>query len=764
MHAEVTSRGRRPAWSPLRAMARSLRTLRGRLGLSTGLLTLALALGLSWALAQYAKRDLVMLAGANVEILAQQMARELAGGMDVAAREIQLQAGRALFRDPGSSRTELRAAVESIRQFHPHFTFVAVADADTGRVLAATDGIFEDGSVLGRPVFDNGKKGLFLGEVHDAVRLAQLLPAPADGSPLRFVDVGAPVLDPGGRVSRVLVAHIGWDWAAALRAQVLAAIEDERQVEIMAADSQGRIVLSSNPRLAYGSDVNDMLRQGPGDAQPWSDGQRYITRVVDARTRGPFPDFGWRILARQPEAAVQVHTDRLAGLFLLGGLLLGTLGSVVAWHLAGRVLRPVTALADQADQLRSGGQPSAPDSTLPTEVARVHHAFARVSRDAADHARQSAARLAAISNAVPQMLWVGDAQGWIVHANDRLLAYMGVGEAALLSQRSLMACMHEEDAARYGQDWAAAAAGGHGFEQEARMGDGQGGWRWHLHRAVPQHGADGVVLGWFGSVTDIDALKQAQLRLLAMDRRKDEFIATLSHELRNPLAPVANAVALMRRQAPTEAQSKLLEMMSRQVGHLGRLVDDLMDAARIRHRRVALRMSSCEVAVACEDAVEATRGLAEDKGHTLEVRLPDQLPPVMADPTRLAQMVTNLLHNACKYTEPGGNILLEARPLAGCMEISVTDNGCGIDPQLLPWLFETFAQGPMPLDRAAGGLGLGLSIVRELALLHGGQVRVDSDGPGRGSRFTLSLPLAAHALADEAASAHPGGRGGLTVS
>jgi signal transduction histidine kinase len=235
--------------------------------------------------------------------------------------------------------------------------------------------------------------------------------------------------------------------------------------------------------------------------------------------------------------------------------------------------------------------------------------------------------------------------------------------------------------------------------------------------------------------------------LAETDRRKDEFLAMLAHELRNPLGAISNASYLMEQIGPTEPQmARSVAIIRRQVLHLVRMVDDLLDVSRITRGKVELRKEPVDLVEVVRHAVEMTRPLIEDRGHELRVALPAEPLPLDADVTRLEQVLANLLRNAAKYTDSGGRIELAALRAGEEAVVCVKDTGIGIPPDLLPRVFDLFAQGEQPLDRSGGGLGIGLTLVRSLVEMHGGRVEARSDGPGLGSEFVVRLPLAAQYL------------------
>ncbi|HEY0824755.1 MAG TPA: response regulator [Ramlibacter sp.] len=261
-------------------------------------------------------------------------------------------------------------------------------------------------------------------------------------------------------------------------------------------------------------------------------------------------------------------------------------------------------------------------------------------------------------------------------------------------------------------------------------------------------------------------LRRLNEELAQANRRKTEFLATLAHELRNPLAPLSNGLHLMRMASTKpEVLEKTRQMMERQIQHMVHLVDDLLDVARISTGKVELRRQRMDLREVVATAVETSASLVDAGGHKLNVELPSQPLPMDADPTRIAQVVSNLLNNAAKYTPPGGRIALKVRVEGGEAVLSVTDTGIGIAPDAIEKVFEMFAQVPSA-GKPQGGLGIGLSLVQSLVALHGGSVHATSPGIGQGSTFTVRLPLLAagsDAASGPAASPSPGKPGQLQV-
>jgi signal transduction histidine kinase len=235
---------------------------------------------------------------------------------------------------------------------------------------------------------------------------------------------------------------------------------------------------------------------------------------------------------------------------------------------------------------------------------------------------------------------------------------------------------------------------------------------------------------------------RAQAELALANRRKDEFLATLAHELRNPLAPIRNGLQIVRLSTRNEDSLQLVvSMMDRQLGHLVRLVDDLLDVARIGAGKIVLERRAVDIADVLARSIESARSLLDERGHALEVDVPAGAVLVDADPERLAQVFTNLLINAAKYTDRNGRISVHVEATADEAVVKVTDNGIGIAPEDLPHVFDLFSQARGSRRRGDGGLGIGLALVRKLVEIHGGSATADSEGWGRGCTLTVRLPL-----------------------
>ena len=368
--------------------------------------------------------------------------------------------------------------------------------------------------------------------------------------------------------------------------------------------------------------------------------------------------------------------------------------------------------------------------------------LARVRREVDDALRESEARFRHMADNAPVMVWMSEADGRCSFLSRSWYEFTGhEGDSGLGS--GWLAAVHPEDRPAMQSSYLDANEQRRPFRQEYRLRHRDGQVRWVLDAAAPRFAPDGSFLGFIGSVIDISDRKRAEDALLEADRRKDEFLATLAHELRNPLAPIRNALHVLRMAPQHGATAERLHgMMERQVSHMVRLVDDLLEVSRITRGKIELRREIVDLAGVVRSAVESSKPLIDAGRHDLQVALPDAPLLLDADPVRLAQVIGNLLNNAAKYTARGGRIRLAARRSDDELVISVRDDGVGIPRDMLPKVFDLFTQVERTLSSAQGGLGIGLTLVRRIVELHGGRVEARSEGADAGSEFVVVLPLA----------------------
>jgi PAS domain S-box-containing protein len=354
-------------------------------------------------------------------------------------------------------------------------------------------------------------------------------------------------------------------------------------------------------------------------------------------------------------------------------------------------------------------------------------------------ARESGRRLREALLAANMAAWTWDLESGRAEFSENAPSVFGDAYAAGVNWDFL----RPEDRARLCDMAAEAAACQDSFRCEVELPGENGELRCFELRGRSA-GRASMPRGMSGVALDVSERRRAENALLQADQRKDEFLAMLAHELRNPLAPISSAVKIMELMAPDAVPpiKKAREVIDRQTRHLSRLVDDLLDVSRISTGKIVLRGETVDAAAMVQRAIEMNRPLIDARGHRLVTRGLDRRESLHGDSTRLTQVIGNLINNAAKYTEAGGNISVSLEREAEWVVIRVADNGIGISPQVLPHVFNLFLQAERSLDRSLGGLGIGLSVVQRLTELHGGQVEAKSAGEKRGSEFIVRLPAA----------------------
>jgi PAS domain S-box-containing protein len=356
--------------------------------------------------------------------------------------------------------------------------------------------------------------------------------------------------------------------------------------------------------------------------------------------------------------------------------------------------------------------------------------------------RESEAKFRAIADTIPQMVWTTRADGHHEYFNGQWYAFTGFADGDT-DGTGWQRVLHPDDVARTVDVWQHSLATGEPYQIEYRLRDRHGQYHWMLGRALPVRNEDGAIVRWMGTCTEIDEHVRSRESLQEDDRRKDEFLAMLAHELRNPLAPITSAVALLRRvPGDVERVRSMTEIIGRQAAHMRGLVDDLLDVSRVTRGLITLQRDRVDLRDVLAEALEQTRPLIESRRHAVATRIGDVELPVSGDRKRLVQVFANILGNAAKYTPAGGRITVGGRQRGGEIVVVVQDNGQGMTPELIGRVFELFAQGERTPDRREGGLGIGLALVKRMVELHGGTVTALSDGPGAGSAFEVVLPSA----------------------
>jgi PAS domain S-box-containing protein len=374
----------------------------------------------------------------------------------------------------------------------------------------------------------------------------------------------------------------------------------------------------------------------------------------------------------------------------------------------------------------------------------LRQAIAQVRRESDLRARESEERFARFTQHLHGLAWIKDLDGKYIFVNDSCVAAFGRSREAIIG-RTDGELFAAETAALFQENDRLALAAATGIDTIEVLRHPDGELRQSVVSKFPILDADGTPRLVGGIAIDITERAKAESALQVADRRKDEFLATLSHELRNALAPLRNSLHLLRASDPPGSGQRLYQIMENQVHHLVRLVDDLLEVSRITSGKIELRKERVPLTAIVESAVETSRPDLEAGRHFFDLQLPATSIYLEVDPVRMEQVISNLLTNAAKYTPEGGHIALSATASDGTLEISVRDDGLGIPADMLERVFDLFAQVDRTLKRSQGGLGIGLALARRLAEMHGATLEARSEGLNQGSEFLLRIPFAQRA-------------------
>ncbi|RYF17307.1 MAG: response regulator [Comamonadaceae bacterium] len=600
-----------------------------------------------------------------------------------------------------------------------------------------------------------------------------------------------------GKLNLILVATVGV--ALAIAAASLLAFEARKEWRTLrnSLTSQADVVgLASEAALSFSDPVVGEQNLRALKAQPSAmaaalyDAQgrlfaRYVPREEEAAqlpAQAPPQGlrFGWttatmvRPVVSNREAIGSIYIEVQHNLLLQLAEYIGWLVAVTLAGLAGAVLlasrlqKTLTGPIEEVSEVARGVLESGTYDVRATrrsddEVGQLVDAFnamldelgrrARVLQEANAALSSSEARYQLAARGSSAGLWDWDMRAGTMFHSPRLKAVLGYTEEEFPDvPQTLSRLMHPDDLQDIRVPLHRHLAHGTPFQSECRLRQKDGQWRWFLATGASERDATGRVFRMAGSLIDIAERKESEILLQQSSRAKDEFLATLAHELRNPLAPLRTGLQILKRpQAGEAVQKRTLDTMDRQLTHMVRLIDDLLDISRISNGKIRLELARMPLRAALHTALELARPAIDAAGHALHVELPEEDVQVMGDATRLAQAFGNLLNNAAKYTPAGGRIRLVARRQGDEALVEISDTGVGIPPDMLDRVFQLFAQVPGATSQLTSGLGIGLFLVRSLVEMHGGRVVAHSEGPGRGSTFTVTLPCVQAPAADQAA-------------
>jgi len=634
----------------------------------------------------------------------------------------------------------------------PDFTIVA---ANAARLHAT---MTQREQVIGKPLFemfpDNPEDETATGvsnlraslervlrnKIPDAMPLQKYdIPKPGGGFEKRYwAPLNTPILDEEGNVAHIL------HWAE----DVTALVKTREYVGVVESELRAATGSSRKPSPLVG----DMQKRVDFQVETLERERQHLRSMVMAMpvavavTLGPEHRFFLEndAFKREFRGAERIGETFRSTMRALAGDIVARMDRVFATGHPDRLLRQDVELGSTTQCFNFHWQPLSSAEGVVEGVITVAENITESERRQSQ-LQESEAKFRTITEAMPQIVWSAQPDGYHDFFNDRWFDFTGVPKGAALGDAWSM-LFHPADRERVFREWQHSLETGEPYAIQFRLLHRDGDYRWVLGRALPVRDEQGRILRWMGTSTDIHEQVLAQEVLHENARRKDEFLAMLAHELRNPLAPIRTAASVLANVAGDAGRTlQLADVIARQARHMTRLVDDLLDVSRVTRGLVTMDFERLDLKAIVLDAIEQVRPLIEERHHALSTWMAPEPIPVRADRTRMIQVVANLLNNAAKFTAPRGRISVSVDVQQGEAVVIVRDNGSGIEAELLPRVFELFAQGSTAPDRAQGGLGIGLALARSISRLHGGTIAAHSDGRGQGSEFTVRLPLVARA-------------------
>ncbi|MFP5393100.1 MAG: ATP-binding protein [Gammaproteobacteria bacterium] len=722
-----------------------------------GLLTLLLVAVIGLSAGDQVRSDI----GESLAELARQTADKLDRGMFERYREVRLMASRHDFAD----RAESRRYLSDVQASYPYYAWIGVTDS-AGVVSASTNGLLEGANVSARPWYANAVKGVTVGDVHDAVLLAKLLPNPHP-EPLRFVDIAFPYRASTGATG-VLGAHLSWQWAREVARSIIKPRPGLERVQAFIVGRDHRVLLGPAGTEGKVLDLPSLDAAGSGSrVERWADGRSYLVGYADSEGHADYPGLGWKILVRQDLDQAFRPVEAVQRRVLITGLLIGLGFSLFGVLVARLISRPLQALSVAAEQVARGEAAAMPgyagglrevrtlSQSLRTLVATLLQKEAVVTElnqtleqrvvqrtaelnAALEQVRSSQARIEAILETSHDAFIGVDLQGRITDWNSSAELLFGMPRAQVLghSAAELIVPAHLrqrfiERLAQVDPSGSDAVAG----RMELIFMDSRG-REFPVETSVSltrEHGR-----AFFSAfLHDISARKE-------VERMKNEFISTVSHELRTPLTAIRFSLGMLADGSMGEFDpgvTKLVTIASDSCERLVRLINEMLDLEKIESGQMEYRLEVEPLLPLAQRVLDATRAFAAPYQVTLRLETDGSDPRVALDPDRMTQVLVNLLSNAIKFSHAGGAVELWVQTVGAQARIAVIDHGEGIPPAFRPRIFEKFAQADGSNTRTRNGTGLGLAICRELVEAHGGTIGFTSE-VGQGTTFEVLLPLA----------------------
>ncbi len=702
--------------------------------------------------------------GTNLAELANQTANRMDRALFERYREVEALSRRlAGQEDMGQVRRDL----DALQASYPFYAWIGLSDA-SGRVGAATRGVLEGANVAQRPWFGNAQRGTHLGDVHEALLLANLL-GNADKEPLRFVDIAFPLNDAQGRPAGVLGAHLSWQWARDLRQAIFETLDRSRTVELLIVATDGRVLLGpgalEGSRLELASVAAAAAGKTGYGIERWPDGRSYVVGYSKSKGYRASPGLGWTILVRQDLGEAEEPVRHLQYRLLAWGIAMALLFSVLGWLAARAISRPLLDLVRTAQVLETG-QPAPAAATngykevqtlgdslnslvaslqqkeadlrslnvsleqrVEERTAELREAFARV--------QENEQRIHAIIESAQDPFIGIDFDGRISDWNTQAQRMFGWKREEVLGRPFAETLLAERHAGT------TRAALQHFLTQGDTPFIGQTMERVMVTRdgsEIPVEVKIGLVNT--GKLRLFSAFVQDISRRKEIERLKNEFISTVSHELRTPMTAIYASLSLldsgMAGALPDDAQ-KLIGISSKSCERLIRLINDVLDVEKLQSGQMEYDMERQPLRPLVEQAISDTGAFAAELGVRIEFAAGAD-PLVLADADRIVQVSVNLLSNAAKFSPPEGTVSVSLDVVDGMARVCVIDLGAGVPAGFRERAFERFAQADGSDRRQKGGTGLGLNICRSIVQAHHGRIDFASV-PGR-TEFFFQLPLA----------------------
>lgn len=743
----------------MKRSADGLWTLGKYLALASSALTILLTMLMVAVIERTASEGVAASIGAGLAERAEQTSTRLDRAMFERYREIQLMSSRlARLRNWDEVQLELDAARDTYR----FYAWLGVAD-ERGTVRAASGGMLKGQDVSQRPWFGNARSGVYLGDVHEAVLLARLLPPAADGEPQRFFDVAFPLR--GGGATGVLGAHVSWEWAKDVRQAIFGS---PSEVEVLIVNTAGYVLLGPAPlegkRLALAS-LDRAGAEARGHAiETWPDGKRYLVGYAAGKGYLTSPGLGWRVLVRQPLDVAYQPLRKIQAQVLAWGVTLAVLFSLIGWLASRAVTRPLLELADAARRMEQGERVDVQPSHAYREVEVLGSALnamvgklreqsealrelnagleQRVEqrtvelREAFERVRSSEQRTQTIIESALDPFVGIDLQGRVTDWSSRAEAVFGWPREEAIGRHAgelLVPRRFTDSFAAALEHYRRTGVSGHFTQPLERILMDRNG------REIPVELRIGLVTTgeerfFTAFIHDISHRKE-------VERMKDEFVSTVSHELRTPLTAIYGSLNLLTSgvagELPAEAK-QLLAISHQSTDRLVRLINDMLDLEKIASGKIEYRMEPQPLRALVEQAIRDTQAYAEGLRVRFELHAEAE-PQVDADADRIVQVCVNLLSNAAKFSPSGGVVQVTLQAHDGFARVGVADSGPGVPPEFHERMFERFAQADASDRRAKGGTGLGLAICRSIVEAHGGRLAFTSV-PDVRTEFFFELP------------------------